>query len=208
LGNGKLPTREEVQLNLKIKLTQMRDSGQLPDVITFAGNGEPTLHPQFDNIIQDTIELRNDICPKARIAVLSNATRLNNPSVIDALKKVDDNILKLDSGLEKTIMAIDRPSADFNLKTLINQLVGFNGQLTIQTLFLRGTVNGVSIDNTTHDDLISWIDILKQVKPRQVMIYTISRDTPFDTLHKIPKEELSQIARQLELLGFNVQVSN
>lgn len=204
---AKLPSRHEVKLLLEAKLVQMANERQLPDVITFAGNGEPTLHPDFAGIVDDTLALRGMHCPSARIAVLSNATKLHSDSVVGALKKVDDNILKLDGGLESTIIAIDRPNASFNLDKLVGQLMAFNGQLTIQTLFVRGLVNGTPIDNTTPADILPWLDIVKKVNPKSVMIYTISRDTPFDTLEKVPVSELNHIAHMVKELGIDAQVS-
>jgi wyosine [tRNA(Phe)-imidazoG37] synthetase (radical SAM superfamily) len=185
----------------------MQQEGLLPDVITFAGNGEPTLHPQFANIIHDTLALRQEYCPQARVAVLTNASTLGSDTVRQALMLVDDNILKLDSGLASTIVAIDRPNTAFDLEKLVSQLKSFNGQLIIQTLFLQGMVDGVPINNTTEEDISAWLSILKEVKPRSVMIYTISRDTPFQTLQKVSLPHLNSIADKARQAGFNVQVS-
>ncbi|MFT3737575.1 MAG: hypothetical protein QM786_02340 [Breznakibacter sp.] len=206
-SKAKLPSRQEVKEKLRSKLAQMGSELQLPDVITFAGNGEPTLHPHFSDIVDDTLDLRNELCPSARIAVLSNATRLQNANVVEALKKVDDNILKLDSGLETSIMAIDRPNAPFKLDELVEQLIAFNGNLVIQTLFVRGEIDGKPIDNTSSADVLPWLGILKKVNPKSVMIYSISRDTPFDTLKKVPMEELNRIGQMVTDLGLEAQVS-
>jgi wyosine [tRNA(Phe)-imidazoG37] synthetase (radical SAM superfamily) len=206
-GKPMLPTRQEVRERLAQKLREMQQEGLLPDVITFAGNGEPTLHPQFANIIHDTLALRQEYCPQARVAVLTNASTLGSDTVRQALMLVDDNILKLDSGLASTIVAIDRPNTAFDLETLVAQLKSFNGQLVIQTLFLQGMVDGVPINNTTEEDISAWLSILKEVKPRSVMIYTISRDTPFQTLQKVSLPHLNSIADKARQAGFNVQVS-
>jgi wyosine [tRNA(Phe)-imidazoG37] synthetase (radical SAM superfamily) len=207
-GSGdQLPDRDTVRNALAASLIEMQQKNLKPDVITFAGNGEPTLHPHFSDIIDDTIALRNQYCPEARIAVLSNATRLEKSDVVNALKKVDDNILKLDSGLESTIRLIDRPSAKFSLQELTRQLKAFEGKLIIQTMFVRGSFNNQPIDNTTDADVRSWLELLTQIKPQKVMIYTIDRDTPVDSLKKVPLDELKQIASKAETLGFTVQVS-
>jgi wyosine [tRNA(Phe)-imidazoG37] synthetase (radical SAM superfamily) len=206
-GKPMLPTRQEVRERLAQKLREMQQEGLLPDVITFAGNGEPTLHPQFANIIRDTLALRQEYCPQARVAVLTNASTLGSDTVRQALMLVDDNILKLDSGLASTIVAIDRPNTTFDLEKLVAQLKSFNGQLVIQTLFLHGTIDGVTINNTTEEDISAWLSILKEVKPRSVMIYTISRDTPFQTLQKVSLPHLNSIADKARQAGFNVQVS-
>lgn len=202
-----LPTRAEVRTKMEGKLTQMAEAGELPDVITFAGNGEPTLHPDFAEIIDDTIQLRDQICPNARIAVLSNATMLHKASVVGALLKVDDNIQKLDSAIEETIRLIDCPTSNFNLANVVNNLKSFGGKVTIQTLFLRGNYKNQAIDNTTEKELTAWLKLVAEIAPRQVMIYTIDRDTPAAGLEKVKLEELQQIAARVRELGFEVQVS-
>jgi wyosine [tRNA(Phe)-imidazoG37] synthetase (radical SAM superfamily) len=202
-----LPERETVRMKLADTLLDMQQKNQKPDVITFAGNGEPTLHPRFADIIDDTIVLRDQYCPEARIAVLSNATRLWKSDVVNALKKIDDNILKLDSGLESTIQMLDRPNTTFSLQDLTRQLIAFEGKLIIQTMFVRGSFNNQPFDNTSIADVESWLELLKQIKPQKVMIYTIERDTPVDSLKKVPLNDLNQIALKAEALGFNVQVS-
>ncbi len=202
-----LPTREEVKQKLEEKFQKMAADGKKPDVITFAGNGEPTLHPEFAGIIDDTIELRNQLAPKARIAVLSNATMLHKPDVFNALLKVEDNIQKLDSAFEETIELLDCPRGNFNLQKVVEQLKSFNGKVTIQTLFVKGEFKGQTIDNTTEKEISAWLELLQQIQPEKVMIYTIARDTPIDTLEKIPPKKLDAIAAKVEKAGFKVQVS-
>jgi len=202
-----LPDRSEVKLLMEQKLTEMKQNQELPDVITFAGNGEPTLHPEFEGIIDDTIELRNRLTPNARIAVLSNASMLHKDSVLRALLKVEDNIQKLDSGIEETIRQIDCPVSGFKLSAVVENLKKFKGKVIIQTLFLRGNHNDEPIDNTTEEELTAWINILQEIKPEQVMIYTIDRDTPASGLEKVKLEELETIAGRIRSLGYKVQVS-
>ena len=202
-----LPTRQEVKQKLEEKLLQMAADSKKPDVITFAGNGEPTLHPEFAGIIDDTIELRNQLSPKARIAVLSNATMLHKPDVFNALLKVEDNIQKLDSAFEETVELLDCPRGNFNLQKVVEQLKSFNGKVTIQTLFVKGEFKGQTVDNSTEKEISAWLKLLQKIQPEQVMIYTIARDTPIDTLEKIPAEKLDAIARQVENEGFQTQVS-
>jgi wyosine [tRNA(Phe)-imidazoG37] synthetase (radical SAM superfamily) len=202
-----LPTRSDVRQKMEEKLNQMVLDNDLPDVITFAGNGEPTLHPDFNGIIDDTIELRNRLTPRARIAVLSNATMLHKPDVISALLKVEDNIQKLDSGFEDTIRKMDCPASSFKLSEVFKNLKSFNGQVIIQTMFLRGTYQGEAIDNSTREEVEAWINLISEIKPSQVMIYTIDRDTPAAGLEKLKIGELQQIANKLQVLGFKVQVS-
>ena len=202
-----LPTRLNVRQKMEEKLTEMALSNELPDVITFAGNGEPTLHPEFEGIIDDTIELRNRLSPGAKIAVLSNATMLHKPSVIRALLKVEDNIQKLDSAFEETIRKIDCPASNFRLKDVVENLKSFNGKVIIQTLFLHGSFKGEIIDNTSEEELSEWLKLIAEIKPSQVMIYTIDRDTPATGLEKVNLEELKQIADRVKEMGFEVQVS-
>lgn len=202
-----LPERAQVKRQMQEKLTQMIEMNELPDVITFAGNGEPTLHPEFEGIIDDTIELRDRLAPKARIAVLSNATMLNKPSVIRALLKVEDNIQKLDSGFEETIRRIDCPASNFNLKNVVENLKLFDGKVIVQTLFLRGNFKDEIIDNTTEEELSAWLKLVVEIKPSQVMIYTIDRDTPATGLEKVKLIELERIAARVRAAGFEVQVS-
>lgn len=204
---GKMPAREEVALRLEETLQKMKEEKNLPDVITFAGNGEPTLHPHFAGIIGDTLRLRDLYAPQARIAVLSNATMLHKREVFDALLKVDDNIQKLDSAFEETIRTLDCPTGKFSLPAVTEQLTAFGGRVTIQTMFIRGSHKGKNIDNTTPEEVEAWLGLLKIIRPSLVMIYTIARDTPVDTLEKVPASQLEGIARQAEAIGFRVQVS-
>ncbi|QIA06774.1 radical SAM protein [Draconibacterium halophilum] len=201
------PSRADVRMRLEVKLHEMVAANELPDVITFAGNGEPTLHPEFAGIIDDTIALRDEITPNARIAVLSNATMIHRKSVFEALLKIKDNIQKLDSAFEETVKLLDCPKGNFNLANTIEQLIAFNGKVIIQTMFVRGSYKGKTIDNTTKEEISTWIELLKKIKPLQVMIYTIARDTPIDTLEKIPLDELNAIAERVRKEGFDVQVS-
>ena len=204
----KAPRREEVQQALETKLLQMIAERSHPDVITFSGNGEPTLHPEFAGIIDDTLALRNRLCPQARVAVLSNSTMLHKDDVFQALCKVDDNIMKLDSVLDVRIRQIDNPENKyFSYAELIRQLCRFNGRLIIQTMFLRGIRDGIVIDNTGDEEIAAWMEALKQINPRKVMIYTINRETPVKTLLKIPPSELETIAERLRKEGFEVSVS-
>lgn len=205
---GRFAEKKVVIENLESVLKEMLQNEKHLDVITFAGNGEPTLHPNFDEIIDATILLRNHYFPKAKISVLSNATTLNKESVINALSKVDNNILKLDSGLVETIKLIDQPtSSNFSIDTVINGMLRFNGDFIMQTMFLKGDFNGMRIDNTTENEVNAWLEIVKITHPKQIMIYSIDRDTPVKTLEKVSKQELSEIAKKAEELGFFVSVA-
>jgi len=205
---SQLPRREEVYSALEWKLSEMKAKGQVPDVITYAGNGEPTLHPGFPGIIDDSIILRDKYFPDARIAVLSNATTITNPLIKAALLKIDMNILKLDSAFDTTIKRHNQPRVKINVEELINNLIGFNGKVIIQTLFLRGMHNGIEIDNTTPVEINAWLNAIERIMPSEVMIYTISRDTPEGArLKKVPLKELNGIAALVESMGIKTQVS-
>ena len=205
---SKLPTREEVRKELEETLVSMKASETAPDVITFAGNGEPTLHPDFGGIIEDTISLRDRFFPKAKITVLSNSTMLHKEEVFNALHKVDDAILKLDSVLDTRIQQLNAPNLpSFTFAKLVEQLCRFEGKLIIQTMFIKGEYNGASVDNTTKEEITGWIDALKQIKPGQVMIYTIDRETPVKNLLKVSESELERIADIARKEGFDVTVS-
>lgn len=204
----RLPTREEARKQLEETLLRMQADGMAPDVITFAGNGEPTMHPQFAGIIDDTVALRDQYFPKAKIAVLSNATMIKRKSVFDALMKIDDRILKLDSVLDSRIQQLNAPySPSFTYKWLVENLKPFAGNLIIQTMFLNGTYKGESVTNMTEEEISGWINALKEINPRQVMIYTVERETPVKGLRKATKEELDAIADRAREAGFEVSVS-
>jgi len=205
---GDLPAREEVYKALEAKLSSMKKKHQRPDVITYAGNGEPTLHPEFPGIIDDSIKLRDKYFPEAKIAVLSNSTAITKPRVKEALLKVDSNILKLDSAFDLTVKIHNQPRVNVKVAELIENLKKFNGRLVIQTLFLRGTYNGKVIDNTTPAEISAWLKAIEMIKPSEVMIYTISRDTPEGgQLNKVPLKELRRISSLVNKLGIETQVS-
>jgi wyosine [tRNA(Phe)-imidazoG37] synthetase (radical SAM superfamily) len=205
---SRFPRRQEVYDALNLKLSVMKEKNQLPDVLTYAGNGEPTLHPDFPGIIDDSIVLRDKYFPEAKIAVLSNATGITNSLIKAALLKVDKNILKLDSAFDSTVRKHNQPGVNINIEDIIENLIRFEGKLIIQTLFLRGIYNGLFIDNTTDGEIKAWLRAIERIKPSEVMIYTISRDTPSGGhLTKVPVRELKVIAGLVEAMGIKTQVS-
>lgn len=198
-----MPTREEVALKLEQKLQQMVADGQLPDVLTFAGNGEPTCHPHFPEIIDETIALRNRYCPNAKVSVLSNSTLIHNQRVHDALMKVDNNILKLDTVNLQYIKEVDRPAGIYSVERIIECMKAFHGHVIIQTIFLHGS--GVS--NTDDEYVQPWLEAVKTIAPQEVMVYTIDRETPDKTLSKATHEELDAIRDRVIAAGIPCQAS-
>lgn len=208
-GTTGLPVRDKVKADLERKLSLMKAEGEPLDVITFSGNGEPTLNPDFPAIIDDVIALRDKYYPQAKVSVLTNSTRISSPEVAAALKKVDNNILKLDSAVESTMRLIDQPaSPSFTVKRVVEELKQFSGTGIIQTMMLRGEHDGHKVDNTTAAEISALIDAYSRIKPKEVMIYSIDRSTPEEKIHKVPKEELLEIGKRIEKeTGIKVQVN-
>ena len=205
VSHPQLPTREQVRAALESQLSTIDVQ---PDVITFSGNGEPTLHPDFLGIIQDTCALRDQYCPQAKVSVLSNSTQLGRKDVVKALLLCDNRILKLDSAIDATMQLIDKPvNQNLTVVQIVKWLSLFEGNFTLQTCFLRGEHAGMIIDNTTPEELTAWYQIVDILHPKQVMIYVIDRATPLQTLSKVPTEEMEAIAAPLREKGIDVIVS-
>ena len=202
-----MPTRQEVAEKLEEKLKQMAADGQLPDVLTFAGNGEPTCHSHFAEIIDDTISLRNQYCPSAKVSVLSNSTMIHRQQVHDALMKVDNNILKLDTVDPIYINKVDHPNGTYDVNLIIERLKAFKGHVIIQTMFMRGECKGESVDNTGEEYVAPWLEAVKDIKPQQVMIYTIDRETPTQGLLKATHEQLDAIRDRVIAAGIPCSAS-
>lgn len=207
-GTTGISPREEVRAKLEQKLAAMKANGDRLDVITFSGNGEPTLHPDFNGVVDDVIALRDRYYPQVKISVLSNSTMIDRPAVVEALKKVDNNILKLDSAIDRTMRLIDRPvNSHFNVSDLVERLKQFSGQCIIQTMMLRGEHNGERIDNTTDAEVEALLAAYLEIRPAEVMLYSLDRATPEENLQKVPKEELETIAERFRAKGIKVQVN-
>lgn len=207
-AHSKLPSREEVRKALEKRLSDMRDNGPVPDVLTFAGNGEPTSYPDFAGIIEDTLKLRDMYFPQAKVSVLSNSTFIHKPDVFDALNKVDNNILKLDTVDIDYIRKVDRPTGAYDVEKIIEGLKAFKGKLIIQTMFMKGkTDEGEDVDNTSDKYVLPWLEVVKQIAPQKVMIYTIDRETPDHSLKKATHEELDRIVGLLKDAGLDASAS-
>ena len=206
-GKRRFNAREDVYSMLDETLGKMVAEGTPPDVITFAGNGEPTMHPDFEAIIEDTIALRDKHCPAAKVSVLSNATQIHREDVRRALKRVDNNILKLDSAFDATVQMMNKPQGNYTVARTVELLKMFEGDFILQTMFLRGEYLGKAVDNTTEEEVAAWLKIVEELKPKQVMVYSLDRDTPCKTLEKVEKEELREIAARVEALGIACSVA-
>lgn len=205
---GHFPDADAVMEELEAKLKEEVAEGRNIDVITFAGNGEPTLHPRFAEVIDRTIALRDQYYPKARVSVLSNATRMTDPKVHAALLKVDNNILKIDGAFDQTIHLIDQPTdKNYSVRQVVDGMKSFQGQLIVQTMFVRGMHEGKVIDNTTPEEVDAWCDLMREIKPHQIMVYSLDRPTPEPNLVKVSKEEMAQFVAPLVAEGFNVSIA-
>ncbi len=204
----KLPDCENVRAALEDKLKALQSEGIDLDVITFAGNGEPTMHPEFDAIINETLLLRDRYFPQTKISVLSNGLHLNKKEVLDAMRKVDNPILKLDSAFDDTARQIDRPNAaSYSVSQQVERYKLFQGNFVLQSMFLRGRFEGRVIDNTTEEEISAWLGLVRALRPREVMIYTIDRETPARELEKAPIGLLQQIAERVGELGIPTTVA-
>ena len=206
-GKRRFNSRDDVREMLAQTLERMVADGTPPDVITFAGNGEPTLHPDFEAIIDDTIAMRDKYCPSAKVSVLSNATQIHREDVRRALLRVDNNILKLDSAFDATVQLMNKPQGKYTVRDTVERLKQFEGNLIVQTMFLRGEYLGQTVDNTTEEEVSAWLDLIKEIAPKQVMVYSLDRDTPCQTITKVEKGDLRAIAQRVEALGISCSVA-
>ena len=206
-GSRRFNDRTTVREMLAAQLRKMAADGTPPDVITFAGNGEPTMHPDFEGVIDDTLALRDELCPSAKVSVLSNATQIHREDVRRALMRVDNNILKLDSAFDSTVQLVNKPQGSYSVARTVELLKMFEGNLIIQTMFLRGEYAGQKIDNTTDEEVKAWLKLVAEIAPRQVMVYSLDRNTPCQTLEKVEKQELNAIAERVRALGIECSVA-
>jgi len=207
-GTTGFPPPEKVIADLEAKLASMKEAGERLDVITFSGNGEPTLHPDFPAVIDAVIALRDKYFPEVKISVLSNATRAMRPDVAAALHRVDNNILKLDSAVTSTMRLLDRPgAADYTSEKAIATIEPFGHECIVQTMMTRGEHDGRVVDNTTKAEIDALIDAYRRISPREVMLYSLDRPTPELSLKKVGREELEAVAARIRSeAGVDVQV--
>lgn len=201
-GDTRLPSAAEVRRKLEDKLADILLNGTRLDSITFSGDGEPTLNPEFPRIIEDTLKLRDAYCPEAKVSVLSNAARLGAPGVIEALKKVDNPILKLDAPTDALAARINRPAPGYSISSVLENLEKFDGNFILQTMFLKSA----DFDSSDPKVLDGWMSLVRYLHPREVMVYTIDRPTPQEGLQKFTAEEMKALVQPLVDEGFKVQI--
>lgn len=200
-----LNKREDIRKALGKKLSENQNElNKTINSITFSGNGEPTIHPEILGIVNDVMELRDRYCPQAKISILSNSTNLVREDVFEALRKIDNPILKLDAGTEKMYETINEP-VNSNFEQIKQKLISFGNKAVIQTLLLRGEHNGKIIDNTSEEEFSAWLDTIKKIRPRMVMLYSIDRITPEKKLEKLLIPELESYAQRVRALGIETK---
>lgn len=197
-----LPTPAKVRGALEDKLSQMMLAGEHIDSITFSGDGESTIHPDFPRIIDDTLALRDIFYPKAKVSVLSNAARVHVPEVFEALKRVDNAIMKIDAPTDDLISRVNKPASGYSLARVIEGLKQFEGDFVLQTMFLKSP----DFDSSSPEVLNGWMDIVRILRPRQIMVYTIARPTPQLGLEKFSEEQMHSLVQPLLAEGFDVRV--
>lgn len=203
LGDRNIPSASDVEAALNAKLQECAKNGTKIDSITFSGDGEPTLNPDFPKIIDITIALRDKLCPTAKVSVLSNATRINREAVFDALLKVDNPILKIDAPTDELAARINRPASEYHVRDIVDGLGKFHGNFILQTMFLKSP----DFDSSSPEVLDGWMRIVRELRPRQIMVYTLDRPAPAEGLEKFTVEEMASLVKPLADEGFNIQIS-
>ena len=201
-NDKKLPTSSEVRTSLETKLIELKRNNVPIDSITFSGDGEPTLNPEFPQIIDDTLRLRNQYYPNAKVSVLSNATRVHIPEILAALKKVDNPIMKIDAPTNELVQKINIPAPGYDIDTVIKALRQFDGNFILQTMFLRSN----DFDSSSPEVQNGWRGIVRTLHPREIMVYTIDRPTPQKNLQKMSVEEMRELVQPLIDEGFIIQI--
>jgi len=197
---------EEITEAIEKKLQECSANNTPVDSITFSGNGEPTLHLNFCQIIDNLIVLRDKYYPGTAITCLSNAAQLANKYVLSVLQKIENPVLKLDAVDESLFQLINKPTIDISVNEIIKQLQSLNGNFIMQSLFLKGMFNNQTFNNAEEPHLSLWIEVVKKLNPKQVMLYSIDRSTPAQGLEKITAEELQKFAIMLQQFGIQAKV--
>ena len=203
-GDTRIPTAEELRIALEAKLRACREGGERIDSITFSGDGEPTLNPAFPSIVDITLSLRDRLYPEAKVSVLRNATRLDDPAVFAALRKVDNPILKLDAADDASVRVVNRPQGRYRVADVVAGMRRFEGDFILQTMFLRGP----GFDSSAPEVLLPWMDVVRDLHPRKVMVYTLAREAPAQGLEPFTAEQMRTLVRPLLEEGFDIQIND
>ena len=201
-GDGRFPSFPEIEKALQEKMSSLAAEGVNVDSITFSGNGEPTIHPDFAKVIDVTLRLRDEFFPRARVSVLSNATMIGREEIAEALMRIDNPILKIDASSDELIRMINKPTGPYRLAEVVENLRRFEGRFVLQTMFLRSP----EFDTASTEALNAWMDIVRDIRPREIMVYTIDRETPDKSLGKYTVEEMTEMVRPLIEEGYKIQI--
>ena len=199
-----IPSAQKVRTDLERMLLRLQNEGTKVDSITFSGDGEPTINPEFPQIIDDTLALRDLYAPTAKVSVLSNATRVHLPQVFHALTKVDNPIMKIDAPTNELIAKINHPAPGYDVARVVESLKQFDGNFILQTCMLRS--KEYDFDSSKPEVLTGWMDIVRGLHPREIMVYTIDRPTPAEGLEKMTVEEMTRLVQPLIDEGFLIQI--
>ncbi len=202
MADRRFPTYEEIVTAFEDKMSSLSAEGAKVDSITFSGNGEPTMHPDFPKIVDAVLECRDRFFPKAKVSVLSNAYLVGRPAVAEALKRVDNPILKIDASSDELVRQINKPVGTYRLNEIVDALKGFDGDFILQTMFLRSP----DFDTVSGGALQKWMDIVRELHPREIMVYTIDRETPDKSLVKYTVEEMTALVQPLLDEGYKIQI--
>ena len=201
-GDSRFPELEDIERALEEKMSKAASEGVSVDSVTFSGNGEPTMHPKFPEVIDVTLRLRDKYFPDAKVSVLSNATMIGRDAVAAALMRVDNPILKIDASSDELVRKINKPVGSYSLAEIVDNLRKFEGRFILQTMFLRSP----EFDSASPEALEAWMDIVRELKPREVMVYTIDRETPDKSLEKYTVEQMREMVRPLIDEGYSIQI--
>lgn len=202
IAQRRFPTLDEVSAALESRMSEAAEGGVRVDSITFSGNGEPTMNPDFPAIIDVTLQLRDRYFPNAKVSVLSNATLSGRRNIVEALKKVDNPILKIDAASDWLVQKINKPVGVYCVDDIRRHLKAFDGDFILQTIFFRSH----EFDMASLENLRAWMDIVRDLRPREIMVYTIDRETPDKSLEKYTVEQMTSFVRPLIDEGFNIQI--
>lgn len=159
------------------------------DFVTFSGNGEPTLHPNFAKIVDGVNNVvKTNILSNAKVALLTNGSTLVNKKTMEAISKIDRVYIKLDAPNEPLFRKINKPALSIDFNRMIESMKEVSN-LRLQTMLMEGVVT-----NCDPKSLEDYYNLIAYLQPEEVHIYTIDRPTPVEGLLKVSPEKLNMIA--------------